>query len=119
MLEATPEQLILFKKTAVITDTERQRQEAADALARSVVKSVTDREREIVVNGIKFFAAVGEDGRRHLSACHESKEVLKSASRHLSQNGWRCKVKRARKDQAFWLLEAKDIEPRGHLWKGE
>jgi hypothetical protein len=95
----------------------KPRQEEADALARSVVKSVTDREREIEINGIKFFAAVGDDGRRHLSACHESKKLLLSASRHLEQNGWRCKVKRARKDQKFWLLEARDIEPRGHLWK--
>jgi hypothetical protein len=73
----------------------------------------TPKERIFVVNGIKFYAAVGGSGHRILSACDENKKTLESAGRVLLIKGYTVKVKRVKDDKTLWMLEAREKVPSG------
>ena len=77
------------------------------------LEAATSKERIFVVNGVKFFAVVTKTGYRVLSACHESKKTLESASRALILKGWDVKVRRSRDDKSLFLLEAREKTPSG------
>ena len=73
----------------------------------------TAKERVFVVNGIKFFAAVGGTGHRILSACDENKKSLESAGRVLTIKGYEVKIKRNKTDKTLWMLDAREKIPSG------
>lgn len=75
-------------------------------IGKATVRQLAENEREIVINGLKFFVGL-RNGRRMMSACHESKKLLNSASAHLSAHGYECKVKRT-KEPGLWLLDARE-----------
>ena len=77
------------------------------------IEAATARERVFVVNGVKFFAAVGGTGHRLLTACDGSKKKLESAARVLEIKGYATKVKRNKDDKRLWMLEAKERVPSG------
>jgi hypothetical protein len=78
------------------------------------LEAVSARERIFVVNGVKFFAGVVQStGYRILSAAHESKKTLISASAVLEQQGWETKVAKSKDDPSLYLLTAKERKPSG------
>jgi len=80
-------------------------------IGKAVVLQNSTKEREITLNGLKFFVGLRE-GRRLLSAAHESKKLLNSAAAHLNANGYDAKVKKA-KEPGLYLLEAREKAARG------
>jgi hypothetical protein len=77
------------------------------------LEAATAKERIFVVNGVKFFAAVGGQGHRILTACNESRKLLESASRVLLIKGFTVDVKRNKQDKSLWMLTAKEKIPSG------
>jgi hypothetical protein len=77
------------------------------------LEAATAKERIFTVNGIKFFATVGQSGHRILTACDESKKTLESAGRVLLIKGFAVDVKRNKQDKTLWLLTAKEKVPSG------
>ena len=77
------------------------------------LEAATAKERIFTVNGIKFFATVGQSGHRILTACDESKKTLESAGRVLLIKGFTVDVKRNKQDKTLWLLTAKEKVPSG------
>lgn len=75
-------------------------------IGKATVRQLVENEREIVINGLKFYVGL-RSNRRVLSACHESKKLLQSAAAHLSASGYECKVKRT-KEPGLWLLDARE-----------
>jgi hypothetical protein len=75
-------------------------------IGKAKVKQLAENEREININGLKFYVGL-RSGRRVLSACHESKKLLVSASAYLSASGYDCKVKRT-KEPGLWMLDARE-----------
>jgi hypothetical protein len=81
-------------------------------IEKAEVRQMTDRERSIVVNGLKFFVCLGDDGRRYLNTCHQEKKLLQSAAAYLEANGYETKVK-ASDEKGYFLLSAKERIPSG------
>lgn len=80
-------------------------------IGKAEIQQDSDKERQITVNGVKFFVGL-RDGRRLLSACHESKKTLGSAAALLEANGYTTKVKRT-KEPGLYMLEAREREKNG------
>jgi hypothetical protein len=81
--------------------------------AMTRLEIASPKERVFVVNGVKFFAAVGQSGHRLLSACDASKKKLESAGRVLLIKGYTVDVKRNKQDKRLWMLSAKEKTPSG------
>lgn len=81
--------------------------------AMTRLEVASPKERVFVVNGVKFFAAVGQSGHRLLSACDASKKKLESAGRVLLIKGYTVDVKRNKTDKRLWMLSAKEKVPSG------
>lgn len=79
----------------------------------TAIEAASAKERIFVVNGVKFYAAVTEQGFRVLSACHESKKTLEQAARVLEMKGYASKVKRIKEQKGLFSLEAKERRPSG------
>ena len=81
-------------------------------IEKAEVRQTSDRERNIVINGLKFCVFLGDDDRRYLTACHESKKHLQSAAAYLEASGYESKVK-ASDEKGYFLLSAKERIPSG------
>lgn len=81
-------------------------------IEKAEIRQTSDKERSIVINGLKFCVFLGDDGRRYLTACHETKKLLQSAAAYLEANGYEAKVKAA-DEKGYFLLSAKERIPSG------
>lgn len=80
-------------------------------IGKAEIVQDSDKERQITINGVTFFVGLRE-GRRLMSACHESKKTLQSAAAHLEANGYETKVKKT-KEAGLYMLEAREREKKG------
>ena len=80
-------------------------------IGKAKVTQSASTEREILINGVQFFVGLRE-GRRLLSACHESRKILVSAAAHLEANGYSTKVKKC-KEPGLYMLEGREKEAKG------
>ncbi len=81
---------------------------------------ISERERIIVVGGVRFYAAMtgeGDQQRRIVTAANESRELLEAAAKVLEKGGWEVKILPAegRGNEGLFLLTGKDKEP-GARW---